>query len=100
LQLMASFKDTCTFAGEEKHFGGFTKVDATVRNVVLKRRWKSYVELPDLPPEIQLIYAVRHPFDTLTSYHPNFPHRKFYVSEKRWRGIVRVNWLEPSRGHP
>jgi hypothetical protein len=86
LELMPSFKDMHALMGAEKHFSYFSKMDATDGNVLLKRDFNSYVTLPVMAPDINLIYAIRHPFDTLTSYHPAFPHRRFYVSEKRWRG--------------
>ena len=86
LELMPSFKDMHALMGAEKHFSYFSKMDATDGNVLLKRDFNSYLTLPVMAPHINLIYAIRHPFDALTSYHPAFPHRKFYVSEKRWRG--------------
>jgi hypothetical protein len=62
----------------------------------------SYRTLSELPPEINLIYAVRHPFDTLTSHHPNYlPHRRFHVSERRWRNeysaLKRLRAKQPNR---
>jgi hypothetical protein len=86
LQLMPSFKDMNALTCAERHFSYFSQMDVTHGNVLLKRTFDSYLSLPDMAPDINLIYTVRHPFDTFTSYHPKFPHRRFYVSERRWRG--------------
>jgi Sulfotransferase family len=82
---MSSFKRMQAFTDAERHFSDFKKIDSNDSNVLLKRRIDTHRSLSDMEPDIILIYAVRHPFDTLTSYHPAFPHRRFYVSEKRWR---------------
>jgi hypothetical protein len=101
LELMSSFKDTHAVTGEETHFSDFSKVEATAANLVLKRQRDTHLTLPDLSPEINLIYAVRHPFDTLTSHHPDFPHRKYYVSERRWKdeyaALKRLRAKQPTR---
>ena len=83
-QLMPSFKEMHTLK-KEANFDYFAQMDLNVANLLLKRDRKGHLTLPDLPADINLIYSVRHPFDTLTSHHPKFPHRRFYVSEKRWR---------------
>jgi hypothetical protein len=86
LELMPSFKDMNALLGVERHFSYFSEMGANHGNVLLKRNINSYLTLPEMTPDINLIYVIRHPFDTLTSYHPEFPHRRFYVSEQRWRG--------------
>jgi hypothetical protein len=102
LDLMPSFKDTHALAGQEHHFGYFTNVQTTAANVVIKREANTHRKLASLPPEIELIYLVRHPFDTLTSHHPNYlSHRRFHVSERRWRdeyaGLKRLRTQQPTR---
>jgi hypothetical protein len=102
LDLMPSFKDTHALTGEEHHFGYFSNVQTTAANLVLKREANIHQKLANLPPEIQLIYLIRHPFDTLTSHHPNYlPHRRFHVSERRWRdeyaGLKRLRAKQPGR---
>jgi hypothetical protein len=101
LELMSSFKDTHVLTGEERHFSDFSKVGSTAANLALKRQRDTHLTLPDLPSEIELIYAVRHPFDTLTSYHPDYPHRRFYVSERRWKdeyvALKRLRSKQPGR---
>ena len=98
---MSSFKDTFALTSEERHFSDLFNVESTAANLVLKRQRDTHLTLPDLPPEITLICAVRHPFDTLTSYHPDFPHRRFYVSEWRWRNeyaaLKRLRANQPTR---
>ena len=85
LELMPSFKGMHALTDAEWHFSDFSKINSSDGHVLLKRRIDSHHSLPDIPSDIDLIYAVRHPCDTLTSHHPDFPNRKFYVSEKRWR---------------
>jgi Sulfotransferase domain len=102
LELMSSFKDTHAMTSKEGHFSDFSKVESTAANLVLKREADTHLTLPDLPAEISLIYAVRHPFDTLTSHHPTFlPHRRFHVSERRWKdefdALKRLRAKQPMR---
>ena len=101
LDLMPSFKNLYALTGVERHFSHFWKMEATDSNVLLKRDADTYLTLPDIAPDINLIYAIRHPFDTLTSYHPEFPHRKFYVSEHRWRreyaALRQLRLRQPAR---
>ena len=86
LELMPSFKDMNALTDAERHFSYFSEMSAIDGNVLLKRDLETYLTLPEMAPDINLIYAIRHPFDTLTSYHARYPHRRFYVSEQRWRG--------------
>ena len=102
LELMSSFKDTYALTGEERHFSYFSNVESAAANLVLKRQSDTHLTLPDLPSETTLIYAVRHPFDTLTSHHPDFlPHRRFHVSGRRWKAeyaaLKRLRAKQPTR---
>src|SRR3990167_10618248 len=47
-------------------------------------RSDTHLSLHEIPSDIALIYSIRDPLDTLTSHHPDFPDRKFYVSMERW----------------
>jgi hypothetical protein len=71
------------------------------RHVVLKRNWTAFKHLGEVPEEVALVYMVRHPFDVLTSTHPSHPERKYYVSERRWRGeygaLKSLRETQPSR---
>ncbi|TGV62948.1 sulfotransferase, partial [Mesorhizobium sp. M2D.F.Ca.ET.160.01.1.1] len=54
------------------------------------------------PAEIGLIYCVRHPFDVLTSQHPETMHvRRFHVTTGRWEaeydGLLRLRRAQPRR---
>ncbi|MBN9021457.1 MAG: hypothetical protein J0H08_05060, partial [Rhizobiales bacterium] len=83
-RLMASFADTHVHP-EEAGADMLDSLEPSAKHVVVKRKSDSYLTLPRLAAEIGLIYCVRHPFDVLTSVHPEFPERRFYVSELRWR---------------
>ena len=52
-------------------------------HAVVKRTFNCWQTLHLLPEEIELIYCIRHPFDVLTSVHPNWPDR-YHVTPKRW----------------
>jgi hypothetical protein len=79
----------------------FDSLDRPERHLVVKRVATSHLTLPSLASDIGLIYCVRHPLDVLTSSHPDFPARRFYVSEPRWRaeyaGYRLLCGLQPSR---
>lgn len=85
IKLMSSFSDTYALTSCEKPFIFFDSIETDASNIVLKRDFDSHKMLKHLPQDIDLIYMIRHPFDVLTSFHPDFPNRKYYVSETRWR---------------
>jgi hypothetical protein len=58
-------------------------IDVPQTHAVVKRTFNCWQTLHLLPQEIGLIYCVRHPFDVLTSVHPNWPDR-YHVTPKRW----------------
>lgn len=98
--LMSCFRDTYSFT-QEKSFEYFEQINMPEQHIVLKRKHKSHEILHQLPTDIELIYSVRHPFDTLTSIHPDYPDRKYYVPEKRWRaeyaGLKALRAAQPAR---
>ena len=87
--LMGSFADTYTFGGfshdQEAPESQFETLNRPEKHLVIKRVSTSHLTLPLLSADITLIYVVRHPFDVLTSAHPNSPQRPYHVSEPRWR---------------
>ncbi len=103
--LMGSFADTYTHGGfsydQEAGEGEFARLDRPEKHVVVKRVHSSHLTLPLLAADIALVYAVRHPLDVLTSSHPAFPLRPYYVSEARWRaeyaGYRLLRAFQPDR---
>jgi len=87
--LMSCFQNTYVVPGES-HFDRFDDATLPRGNVVVKRTHQTYQTLEHLPTNITLIYMLRHPFDTLTSHHPDFPKRRYYVSKRRWRDEYRA----------
>jgi hypothetical protein len=72
------------------------------RTLVVKRTNKCYRELPHLPECVDLIYCVRHPYDCLTSSHPETAAvQEFHVSERRWTdeygSLLRLLARQPRR---
>jgi hypothetical protein len=94
--LMECFKGVYAHGGytseEEEHATAFEQVAGWWRftrwrrHLVLKRKNTSHLTLPDLRPDVELLYCVRHPLDVLTSSHPRTKHeRPFHVTPERWR---------------
>ena len=94
--LMECFKSVHTHGGyasdEEEHATAFEEIAGWRRfarwrwHLVIKRKNTSHLTLPDLRPDVELLYCVRHPLDVLTSTHPRTKHtRSFHVTPERWR---------------
>jgi len=84
-KLMSCFQDVVAVDRERSisHFLDLTREPQ--RTLVVKRTNKCYRELPHLPECVDLIYCVRHPYDCLTSSHPETAAlQQFHVSERRW----------------
>jgi hypothetical protein len=98
--LMVSFRDTYILRSE-RHYDHFGLLDRPEKNIVLKRTRDTHVSLHEIPSDIALIYSIRDPLDTLTSHHPHFPDRKFYVSTERWSAelaaLRKLRARQPSR---
>ncbi len=86
--LMATFKDTCVVA-KEVPVELFGQVTTTGETLVLKRNNVSYERLARIPSRIMIAYAIRHPFDVLTSHNPTSA-RDFHISPKRWLGEMQA----------
>jgi hypothetical protein len=71
--------------GQEKPISAFATFSRPGTHVVLKRTATCYQSLAKLPADIDLLYCVRHPFDTLTSAHRwTKDIRPFHVTPERW----------------
>ena len=99
--LMARFDDTYVHRSEA-HYRLLDGLDQPQANLVVKRTAGGYLDLADLPASIGLIYCVRHPFDVLTSSHPETKAlRPFHVTTERWEaeydGLLRLRQAQPER---
>ncbi|RWB70643.1 MULTISPECIES: sulfotransferase [unclassified Mesorhizobium] len=99
--LMACFEDIHVL-GREAPFPELMDLRPRTANVVVKRTAESHRQLCNLPAEAGLIYCVRHPFDVLTSSHPETKHlRPFHVTPERWEaeydGLQRLRQVQPLR---
>jgi hypothetical protein len=70
--------------------------------LVVKRTAKCFARLHRLPKRIGLVYCVRHPFDVLTSSHPESRHlRRFHVTPERWlaeyEALCKLRKTQPER---
>jgi hypothetical protein len=86
----------------EANFTSFTDSKAVEENQVIKRAGDSWRTLALLPADVELIYCVRHPFDTLTSTHPlTMDLRRFHITEERWiseyRSLQALQTAQPER---
>ena len=85
---LATFNDLFVLSKEVpvEQFGVLTTTGSTL---VLKRLFNSYMTIELIPPQIKMIYIIRHPFDVLTSYNPN-TNLKYHIDPDRWMGEMRA----------
>ncbi|CCV10866.1 sulfotransferase [Mesorhizobium sp. STM 4661] len=100
-QLMGCFGDTFVYPPEAR-YAMLDMLDRPESNLVVKRASRSYAHLAKLPAAIGLIYCVRHPFDVLTSSHPQTRGlRRFHVTPERWLAeydaLIRLKKAQPHR---
>jgi hypothetical protein len=101
-KLMSCFDDVAAVDRERSvsHFLDLAREPQ--RTLVVKRTNKCYRDLPHLPACVDLIYCVRHPFDCLTSSHPETAaYQAFHVSQRRWTdeydSLQQLVGRQPSR---
>lgn len=64
----------------------FASLTRPESHLVIKRTGECWQTLAALPDDVELLYCVRHPFDTLTSTHPLSKHlRRFHIDADRWK---------------
>lgn len=100
-RLMGCFDDTYVHEFESP-FPKLLELKRPHASLVVKRTAQSHEQLWQLPAGIGLIYCVRHPFDVLTSAHPETVHlRPFHVTTERWEaeyaGLNRLREAQPAR---
>ncbi|MEO5756873.1 MAG: sulfotransferase [Mesorhizobium sp.] len=100
--LMSCFDDIHVH-GQEARYKLFDRLERRGEtSLVVKRTGGCHAELADLPASVKLIYCVRHPFDVLTSSHPETVGlRRFHVTTERWEaeydGLIRLRKVQPER---
>lgn len=100
-RLMGCFDDVHVHA-DEAPYRTLLEMDRPEFNLVVKRTYESHKDIEHLPDSIGLIYCVRHPFDVLTSSHPETVNeRRFHVTTERWDaefdGLMRLRKAQPDR---
>ena len=101
-KLMSCFEDVVAVDRERSISHFLDLAHEPQHTLVVKRTNKCYRELPHLPECVDLIYCVRHPYDCLTSSHPETAAlQQFHVSERRWTeeydGLCRLVGRQPRR---
>ena len=101
-QLMAAFDDTAVCPRERTIWHFLEMADRQETTLVVKRTAECHRELHRLPADVDLIYCVRHPYDCLTSSHPQTLHlRPFHVTRERWfaerEALARLRHEQPQR---
>lgn len=101
LSLMACFDDIYVHP-REAPYSLLDRLDRPETNLIVKRTADCHEHLSELPASVGLIYCVRHPFDALTSSHPETKHlRRFHVTTGRWEaeydGLMRLRAAQPER---
>ncbi|TPN77739.1 sulfotransferase [Mesorhizobium sp. CU2] len=100
-RLMECFDDIHVHT-DEAPYQALLKLDRPQLNLVVKRTHESHKDIEHLPASVGLIYCVRHPFDVLTSSHPETVNeRRFHVTTDRWEaeydGLMRLRKAQPDR---
>lgn len=97
--IMSTFKDTCVVA-KEVPVEFFAQLTTTGDTLVLKRNNISFKRLPEIPERIKIAYAIRHPYDVLTSHNP-MSERTYHIDPERWLGETTAlrAMLETKREH-
>lgn len=84
-KLMPCFADTAVAAREQRVAHFLSLAEAAESQLVVKRTDRCHRELSRLPACVELVYCVRHPYDCLTSAHPQtWQTRPFHVTRRRW----------------
>ncbi|MFM7243105.1 MAG: sulfotransferase [Planctomycetaceae bacterium] len=102
-QLMTEFDDTAVCPRERPIWHFLEMADRPESSLVVKRTSECHRGLERLPAAVDLIYCVRHPYDCLTSAHPQTLHlRPFHVTRERWlaeyEALGRLRCEQPWRG--
>jgi len=94
--IMSTFADVSVLHKEVNvEYFGLLSTDR--RTMVLKRHDRAYETIESIPQQISIIFMVRHPFDVLTSRHPDTP-GSYYVTAGRWLGeTMALKWLADSQ---
>ncbi|UCI08446.1 sulfotransferase domain-containing protein [Mesorhizobium sp. B1-1-8] len=100
-RLMGCFEDTFVHRQEAK-YAQLDLLDRPESNLVVKRTERGHAHLERLPAAVSLIYCIRHPFDVLTSSHPQTRgERRFHVTPERWLAeydaLLRLRKAQPNR---
>jgi len=98
-RLMGCFDDVYVHTGEAP-YRTLLELDRPEFNLVVKRTHECHKDIEHLPASVGLIYCVRHPFDVLTSSHPETVNeRRFHVTTERWEaeydGLIRLRKAQP-----
>jgi hypothetical protein len=101
-RLMECFDDTAVFPRERTCWHFFDMAHHGESSLVVKRTADCHRTLHQLPACVDLIYCVRHPYDCLTSTHPDTKEeRLFHVTRQRWLdeddAWLRLGRCQPSR---
>jgi len=90
--IMSTFADTAV-SGTENAVGAFRNIKGNPPIQVIKRTHDSCLVVNLIPPEISIIYILRHPFDVLTSKHPGNDDAR-HISPLRWNSEMQaLRWL-------
>jgi len=101
-QLMAVFDDTAVFPRERPVWHFQSMADRPETTLVVKRTSECHRTLQFLPVDVDLVYCVRHPYDCLTSSHPQtLQLRPYHVTRDRWfaeyAALDRLRHTQPWR---
>lgn len=86
--VMTTLKDV-DLIYKELHMEYFGLFSTSCSTLVLKRNYKSYETIENIPTKIGIVYIVRHPYDVLTSHNPALENR-YHVKLYNWLGEMQA----------
>jgi hypothetical protein len=86
--LFSTFRDT-TVISEEIPVQFFGIIKSNTKTLVLKRDFRSWQRVEEIPQEINIAWIVRHPYDVLTSHNPSSG-REYHIDPYRWLGEMEA----------
>jgi len=94
--LFSSFDNVSLVAKELPiEYFGVLKTNAPV--LAIKRDRHAYQLVEEIPPSIEIVWIVRHPFDVLTSHNP-MESRRYYIQPWRFVGeMLALKYLVENR---
>ena len=88
MQLLSTLKDQ-DIVPQELPVEAFGLFATRTSRLLIKRHFLSYKTIQRIPPDVRIIYIVRHPYDVLTSHNP-VTKRDYHIQPERWMEEIKA----------